>query len=123
MAAAAQEQDEFDALKAQTGLTVPSDTGPVAFAAVVPPVEFRPILRLKVKPNDTLASPALAQLSYENQQYVIASFADEKAATAGADADPTWNRDVFRLISQLIAQVTVDISKFPIPTILQLNGQ
>ena len=35
----------------------------------------------------------------------------------------SWNRDLFRLISQLTAQVTVDISKFPLPTLLQLHTQ
>jgi hypothetical protein len=32
-----------------------------------------------------------------------------------------WNRDLFRLISQITAQVTVDISKFPLPSLLQLH--
>jgi hypothetical protein len=34
-----------------------------------------------------------------------------------------WNRDMFRLINQLSAQVTVDISKFPLPEILQLRTE
>jgi hypothetical protein len=33
-----------------------------------------------------------------------------------------WNRDVFRLIAALTAQVTVDTSKYPIANILQLNS-
>jgi hypothetical protein len=75
-----------------------------------------------LKPTDKITSSPLVELTYENEDYVVANFADQSAPT-GTDEDPTWNRDVFRLISQLIAQVTVDISKFPIPTILQLNGQ
>jgi hypothetical protein len=122
MAAAAQEQDEFETLAADKTLTVPSDSGPVLLTAVVPPVEMRPILHLKLKPTDKITSSPLVELTYENEDYVVANFADQSAPT-GTDEDPTWNRDVFRLISQLIAQVTVDISKFPIPTILQLNGQ
>jgi hypothetical protein len=31
----------------------------------------------------------------------------------------SWNRDLFRLISQITSQVTVDISKFPLPLLLQ----
>jgi hypothetical protein len=125
MAAAAQEQDEFDALKSDTGLSVPSDAGPLLFTAVVPPVELRPILHLKVKSGDKLTSAALTDLTYEGSEYAIANFAGQGAASPGAstDDDANWNRDVFRLISQLTAQVTVDISKFPIPTILQLGAQ
>jgi hypothetical protein len=33
-----------------------------------------------------------------------------------------WNRDMFRLINALTSQVTVDISKFPLPEILQLHS-
>jgi hypothetical protein len=36
-------------------------------------------------------------------------------------ANQYWNGDMFRLLSQLSAQVTVDISKFPLPEILQLR--
>ena len=31
-----------------------------------------------------------------------------------------WNRNMFRLINELSSQVTVDISKFPLPAVLQL---
>ena len=33
--------------------------------------------------------------------------------------EASWNRDLFRLISEIAAQVTVDISKFPLPLLLQ----
>jgi hypothetical protein len=36
--------------------------------------------------------------------------------------DEYWNRDMFRLIGSLTSQVTVDISKFPLPEILQLHS-
>jgi hypothetical protein len=74
------------------------------------------------------------QLTYRNQQYTITDKKTDRkgsaeapvggqSAPAPADENAAWNRDAFRLISQLSAQVTVDISKFPVPTILQLNGQ
>jgi hypothetical protein len=50
---------------------------------------------------------------------------DYKAKT-GAEwpkEDQYWNRDMFRLINQLSAQVTVDISKFPLPEVLQLRTE
>jgi hypothetical protein len=34
-----------------------------------------------------------------------------------------WNRDMFRLINQLSSQVTVDLSKYPLPEILQLRTE
>ena len=34
-----------------------------------------------------------------------------------------WNRDMFRLINELSAQVSVDISKFPLPEVLQLRTE
>jgi hypothetical protein len=40
-----------------------------------------------------------------------------------ARENETWNRDMFRLIDQLSSQVTVDISKFPLPDILQLRTE
>jgi hypothetical protein len=41
---------------------------------------------------------------------------------AATPEEQSWNRDVFRLISQITSQVTVDISKFPLPQILQLHS-
>ena len=34
-----------------------------------------------------------------------------------------WNRDMFRLINELSSQVSVDISKFPLPEVLQLRTE
>ena len=119
------------------------------FTELVPKVEMQPILRLKWNSADEI-NPPLAQLSYGTGVYVVsdpcgAPYASNGPAdstsppppskcvaappdgTIHAKADPpltaNWNRDVFRLISQLTAQVTVDISKFPLPAILQLSTQ
>jgi hypothetical protein len=37
--------------------------------------------------------------------------------------ESSWNRDNFRIITQLVALITVDISKFPPQQILQLRTQ
>jgi hypothetical protein len=149
MAAAAQEQDEFAQLisKNPTILVDPREGpgGPTTmkFTELVPKVEMQPILRLKWTSADQI-NPPLAQLSYGTGVYVVSdpcvapadtsvTTAPSKCVSAPVDAsvqnkaDPPltadWNRDVFRLISQLAAQVTVDISKFPLPAILQLSTQ
>jgi len=111
MTAAAQEQDGFDGLL---------DSNPLVDATLhmkdaVPGIEQRPILRLAWKPEDGHIPP-LVDLTYEDKLYLIA----DKSAPATPE-ELSWNRDVFRLISQITAQVTVDISKFPLPQVLQLH--
>jgi hypothetical protein len=156
MAAAAQEQDEFTALKAANpNVPAPNPSNQLAtlpFSSVVPQVEMQPIISLKWAAGD-FVSPPLAQVSYENDVYAVSDActlavagrcepaphdgaprgAQTTPASAGASPsagapaipgqDASWNRDVFRLIAELSAQVTIDISKFPLPSILQLNTQ
>jgi hypothetical protein len=136
MAAAAQEQDNFDELKNYPYISTPtaSDKSSMStFVEVVPRLEQQPILTLTWKPDVPVDAP-LVQLTYRNQQYTITDKKTDRKGSAEApaggqsvqapaDENAAWNRDAFRLISQLSAQVTVDISKFPVPTILQLNGQ
>jgi hypothetical protein len=136
MAAAAQEQDNFDDLKNYPYISTPTATDKTAmspFVQVVPQIELQPIITLTWKPDVPIDAP-LVQLTYRNQQYTITDKKTDKNGSSGTPADgqslpaisdenAAWNRDAFRLISQLSAQVTVDISKFPVPTILQLTGQ
>jgi hypothetical protein len=107
MAAAAQEQETFDELMKK----IPSGQ------AQPPGEELRPLLRLTWGDGSQLTTP-LVQLNYLGKSYLIA---DEQAGSALAAS--SWNRDLFRIISQLSSQVTVDISKFPLPEILQLRTQ
>jgi hypothetical protein len=136
MAAAAQEQDNFDDLKNYPYISTPTASDKTAmspFVQVVPQIELQPIITLTWKPDVPVDAP-LVQLTYRNQQYTITDKKTDKNGSSGTPADgqslpalsdenAAWNRDAFRLISQLSAQVTVDISKFPVPTILQLTGQ
>jgi hypothetical protein len=72
-------------------------------------------------------------VKYRNKYYWItdsdvsdAAEANYKDKSGGAEwpkENQYWNRDMFRLIDQLSAQVTVDISKFPLPEILQLRTE
>jgi hypothetical protein len=110
MAAAAQEQAGFDDLMKSNPFV-----DQVHFKDLVPPLEQRPIMRLTWKPDDEVIPP-LVQLTYENQTFMVT---DKSNPTTPEEL--SWNRDLFRLISQLTAQVTVDISKFPLPTLLQLH--
>lgn len=107
MAAAAQEETTFDELMAKRD---PSQ-------APIPKVEMQPILSLKWKDKPRL-TPALVQLEYFGETYKVADKWSDDPLEASS-----WNRDVFRIITQLAAQVTVDISKFPLPEILQLRTQ
>ncbi len=115
MTAAAQEQDGFDELLEKNPVIPPTEAAPLHFTEAVPAVEQRPILRVTWKDEDSVIPP-LVQLAYREKRYLVTDLSVPKTAE-----DLSWNRDVFRLISQLTAQVTVDISKFPLPQILQLH--
>jgi hypothetical protein len=102
------------------------------FSLLVPPIERLPVLRLtwpaEVKPGvDPSASDARGYglaVTYRRKDYVVADV--DPAAVTSADyavQNETWNRDMFRLINELSSQVTVDISKFPLPDILQLRTE
>jgi hypothetical protein len=115
MTAAAQEQDGFDELIEKNPVIPPSDSNTLHFKNAVPAFEQRPILRVAWKPDDGVI-PLLVQLAYGNKKYMVTDKSEPRTAE-----DSSWNRNVFRLIAQLTAQVTVDISKFPLPQILQLH--
>jgi hypothetical protein len=125
MAAAAQEQASFDALE-QHDPTIPFDDRiPQAmqeavrpdFKSAVPPSEQIPLLRISWDGEHQPDEP-LVNIHYRGNSYLIA---DDKSTAAPENT--YWNRDMFRLIGQLTSQVTVDISKFPLPEILQLHTQ
>jgi hypothetical protein len=111
MTSAAEEQDGFDALMESNPLV----DATLHFKDAVPPVEQQPLIRLTWRPGDDVIQP-LVQLTYLNKNYMVA----DKSQPATPEG-PSWNRDVFRLITQLTAQVTVDISKFPLQQTLQLH--
>jgi hypothetical protein len=100
MSAASQEQPTFN------------------FPARVPEKERVPLLRLSWSDNENL-TPALVELDYLGKTYTVA----DKANPSALEEKAFWNRDMFRILSQLASQVTVDISKFPLPEILQIRTQ
>jgi hypothetical protein len=123
MSAAAQEQTAFDTL-IKRDPDIPqsrwlSENGykPQPFTHVVPKIEQIPILRIAWTPEDKGTAP-LVQVDYGGKQYFIADSGNSRVSE-----NEHWNKDMFRLISQLQSQVTVDISKFPLPAVLQLNTQ
>ena len=112
-----------------------SVNSPVRFNTMVPTIERLPVLRLDwshpegshyPRPAPFTISPSELglQVNYKNQEYVVAdadlSNVDVKDY---ARENQVWNRDMFRLINHLSSQVTVDISKFPLPEILQLRTE
>ena len=111
MAAAAQEQGVFDKLKSTT--PVPPDPlldqneqKGLTFGDAVPQVERLPLLRLRWAPDDgEPTQPLIPPLSYRGNVYLVAD-----QSNPSFTENPYWNRDMFRLISELSAQVTVDIS-------------
>jgi len=111
MTAAAQEQEGFDQMMGAN----PVIDG-LHFTEIVPRSEQRPLLRLVWDQEDSVIAP-LIELTYGDKIYAVT----DKSTPASFD-EIAWNRDVFRLISQLTAQVTVDISKFPPAEILQLHS-
>jgi hypothetical protein len=118
MAAVAQEQAPFDALVGNPALlpkSSPTDEKQLTFSQAVPPIERLPSLRLKWVSEDK-NGPPLVEVNYRGGNYLIAD-----STTPQVPDNQYWNRDMFRLINQLTAQVTVDISKFPLPGILRLD--
>ena len=109
LTAAAQEQDGFDVLLTKNPVVDQQNS----FKSLVPVVEQRPLLRLTWNSEQSVLDP-LVQLTYGPRQFMITDISDPKTPE-----ETSWNRDLFRLISELAAQVTVDISKFPLPLILQ----
>ena len=83
----------------------------------VPRRELRPILRMKWdNANEQLQSPLLS-IDYHGKTYTIT---DPVLNEHDDMTLNTWNRDVFRLLTQLSGQASVDTSKFPLPTSLQV---
>ncbi len=104
LAAAAQEQSAYQAC------FVPSK-----YYQLTPPEERQPILKMRWSSADGPTISPLMSLTYRGTSYEITD-----PDTGKFDQQSTWNRDVFRLIVQLASQVSVDISKFPLPTSLQV---
>jgi hypothetical protein len=120
MASAAQEEAPFDALLKNDPkvLRTPSDrpdARETTFREGIPAIERLPTIRLNRVENAQENAPSV-QLAYRGREYLIADVVD-----SGLPENQFWNRDMFRLINQLTSQVTVDISKFPLPNILQLH--
>ena len=133
MAAAAQEEKPFLAL-AGSNPTIPTNplesqagpgslqpAPPAPFSQEVPKMEQMPLLYVDWSGGEGAAPPAhtppLIELSYRSRDYMVAD-----PSQAQDPNDEYWNRDMFRLIGSLTSQVTVDISKFPLPEILQLHS-
>lgn len=104
LAAAAQEQTNFDVAVRHS-----------AMMGHIPESELRPILQLKWNGDSTKLLPALISLDYQGQSYQVTD-----PDTGKVDEAASWNRDVFRLLAELGTQVSIDISKFPLPTTLQV---
>jgi hypothetical protein len=108
------------------------------FNELVPSIEQLPVLRLNwahpdpsspggypppMATSKELKDPGLS-LNYQGRDYLVTDVDLANLGKTGyAREDQDWNRDMFRLINELSSQVTVDISKFPLPAILQLPIQ
>jgi hypothetical protein len=108
------------------------------FNELVPSIEQLPVLRLNwadfgpdsprpypppVATAEDLKGAGLS-LSYGHRDFLVTDADLARIGDTGyARENQNWNRDMFRLICNLSSQVTVDISKFPLPAILQLPIQ
>jgi hypothetical protein len=104
MAAAAQEQTAFETVLNHSMLR-----------NHIPESELRPIIKLKWNGTNAKLLPPLIGVDYQGQTYMITD-----PDTGQVDEAASWNRDVFRLLAELATQVSIDISKFPLPTTLQV---
>jgi len=98
------------------------------FNDLVPKIEQIPVLKLTWKDGELekaqnsksdLEALGLA-VDYRRQNFLIT---DPKLEDSSIPQNAYWNRDMFRLINELGSQVSVDISKFPLPEILQLRTE
>jgi hypothetical protein len=126
MASAAQEQLSLERLLSSSPSPIVPNLeeapGGLSLYDAIPEIERLPILRINwnVEGGIKLAPPkgkSLTELNYQGTEYLIADLKQT------VPENEYWNRDVFRLIAALTAQVTVDTSKYPIANILQLNVQ
>jgi hypothetical protein len=104
MASAAQEPAGFAVLEKNTALF-----------QHVPPMERQPILKLRWNHDPASLQSPLVALDYHGQSYQVTD-----AVSNQVDESTNWNRDVFRLLIELASQVSIDITKFPLPTSLQV---
>jgi hypothetical protein len=118
MAAAAQEQDKFKELMDLLDEAV-KDTVKVPHQDPLPEVEKQPLLTLTFdRADESRLTSVLTKLEYMGKTYAVGDL-----KTDDPRKDPSWNRDNFRIITQLVSLITVDISKFPPQQILQLRTQ
>jgi len=111
MAAAAQEQKTFGALMEIAKHDNTQDP--------IPAVEMQPLLTLNwERADESHLTPILTKLEYMGKTYMIADPQSDNPLKASS-----WNRDNFRILTQLGALITVDISRFPPQQILQLRTQ
>ncbi|HTX66054.1 MAG TPA: hypothetical protein VMD31_09800 [Opitutaceae bacterium] len=105
--AAAQEQRAWDALAGDSSLH---------FLDYVPARQRQPVLRTDWSGKQTPLLPPVISVTFHGQHYAITDPKDGDPL----DVDSRWNRDVFRLLIDLSAQVSVDITKFQRP-VLELS--
>jgi len=105
--AVAQEQRSWDALVKQDSLH---------FLNYVPTRQRHPVLRTDWSKQSGQRLPPVVSVSFHGQRYEITDPKDGDPL----DVDSRWNRDVFRLLIDLSAQVSVDITKFQRP-VLELS--
>jgi hypothetical protein len=102
------------------------------FRDVVPEIEQLPVLKLTWADGEManaqhskfdLATLGLA-VHYKGQNYLVTDLKPPGSPNSPFVLDNQyWNRDMFRLINELSSQVSVDISKFPLPEVLQLRTE
>ena len=113
--AVAQEQRSWDALEGDHALH---------FLDYVPERQRHPVLRTDWSAQKIALLPPVVTVTFHGKNYAITDPVDQPEGVASPSELPTirerWNRDVFRLLIDLSAQVSVDISKFQRP-VLELS--
>jgi hypothetical protein len=124
MAAAAEEEDVFNEILGHKECPL-TGTPPAGCQGRIPAVERYPLLTLTWKhtwsseDEEKPLTNSLVELDYMGTTYRVADIANKDDLLLQS----SWNRDMFRIISQLSSEITVDLSKFPLPTVLQLRPQ
>jgi hypothetical protein len=80
------------------------------FIETVPPSQREPILRIDWEGRETENIQPLVEVSYRGRRYAITD-----------PPNSTWNRQVFTLLTQLLAQVSLDPNKLPTQQLIQVR--
>lgn len=90
------------------------------FLKRIPPSERRPILRFHSHTSTSTHTPSVATVHFQGKEYTIA---DPLIKTRGGlpTEESTWNREVFVMLAYIYSYISIDPSKLPTQSLINVN--